>query len=84
MPRTCSQSDGFTPLYAACETGKHECVDLLLQSDATTDLAATDGRTSLFAACKYGKVSCVRLLLAAGADVDLPMEDGTTPYAALV
>ena len=41
-------SEGFTPLYTACQNGHESTVLLLLDRGAKINLAAKDGATPLF------------------------------------
>ena len=49
-----ADSNGFTPLYAACDKGDGDCVQLLLAAHAAVDQAASNGTTPLYAACDKG------------------------------
>jgi ankyrin repeat protein len=76
-------TDGFTPLLAACWHGDVRAVEALITAVAPRrldlDLAATkEGRTALHAACWRGHVQCAAALLDAGADVDITDADGRT------
>ena len=63
-------SNGETPLHAACSKGHAEIARLLIAHG--TDVNATDvnGRTPLYVACKGNHLGCARVLIANGAKVD--------------
>ena len=61
---------GVTPLHAACQEGHRECVELLLDNNASVDSVAADSQdTPLMTACEFGRHSCVEILLKAGASL---------------
>ena len=59
-------------LHVAAEEGYDSIVDLLLHSNATTDVnqQSEDGKTPLFMAVCSGHVDVANLLIGAGADVN--------------
>jgi ankyrin repeat protein len=59
--------DGKTVLHWAAESGRRECLELLLRAGASAVTAAEDGRTPLHAAALRGDEAAVARLLAAGA-----------------
>tara|TARA_B100002052_G_scaffold297468_1_gene328268 strand:- start:1053 stop:2153 length:1101 start_codon:yes stop_codon:yes gene_type:complete len=61
---------GVTPLYAACDKGHVQVVQLLLEKDVKVNQADKDGATPLFAACEKRHFDIVRLLLDNGVQVD--------------
>lgn len=75
-------SDGMTPLVAACHTSQHELVKELLAARADPNLAEADGQTPLIAAAENGNVQMIQNLLEAGADVDATDSDYQTPLMA--
>ncbi|KOO26889.1 ankyrin unc44 [Chrysochromulina tobinii] len=77
-----ADSDGATPLYAACYKGHGDCVQLLLAAHAAVDQASSYGVTPLYAACDKGHGDSVRLLLATHAAVDQADRKGVTPLHA--
>ncbi|KAL5022521.1 hypothetical protein ScPMuIL_001676 [Solemya velum] len=77
--------DGWTPLTAACELGKADIVNFLLQfmpgedgetfdkkktSSLKVDAQNSNGETALICAARWGHVDICKLLLQAGASVD--------------
>ena len=58
---------GNTPLHAACQEGRVECVELLLRVGAIVDRPGAGGVTPLIVACESQQLDCVRLLLGAKA-----------------
>ena len=57
-----------TPLHAACEKRKEQCVEVLLKAGAALNVQDCMGKTPLHFACEGLKSSTVQLLLNAGAD----------------
>ena len=70
-------SQGVTPLHAACLHGHAECVQLLLDAHAALDPRQKGGATPLIVATRQGHASCVARLLGAGADIARRDETGT-------
>ena len=70
-------SQGVTPLHAACLHGHAECVQLLLDAHAALDPRQKGGATPLIVATRQGHTSCVALLLGAGADIARRDETGS-------
>ncbi len=71
--------DGWTPLIVASLLGHVECVDALLEANATVDKMADDGSTALVHASRTDNFECAQALIDAGADVDLQTNTGWTP-----
>jgi ankyrin repeat/SOCS box protein 13 len=69
--------DGRTALYAACEGGNAQCVQLLIDAGAHIDLARDDKSTPLITAAYYGRDEVVEVLVAAGAKLHPRDSDGT-------
>ena len=68
-----------TPLTAAAHGGHVECVKILLDANATINLAASSGSTPLSLACQQGHEHVGEMLLVAGADINQPKTNGCTP-----
>ena len=74
-----------TALIWTAEGGHRECLNLLVQSQASVQTADNYGMTALIYAAHNGHDGCLRALLAAKADVQAAASDGTTAlmYSAL-
>ncbi|XP_013402582.1 ankyrin repeat, SAM and basic leucine zipper domain-containing protein 1-like [Lingula anatina] len=70
---------GGTPLHWAAFFGFTQCVRLLLQHGADTNIQTENGWTSLYIAAKRGHTQCVQLLLQHGADTSIQAEERKTP-----
>ena len=80
---------GVTALWAACQDGHHEIVELLLnpmkickeiKQGADPNLAKNDGCTPLWVAASQGNTKCIQVLIKYGADVNKPDKtQGATP-----
>ena len=74
-----TDKDGNTPLHIAAARGHKECVEALLQLDASTSLKNAAGKTELHIACVRGHVRIVKIvgknasLLATTKDSDSPL-----------
>jgi len=66
------ESDGCTPLLAACSQHhpQEELIDCLLQCGADPNAADSEGATPLQSVASSGSLTCLELLLASGAKVD--------------
>ena len=77
-------ADGSPPLIKACQRGRAEVVEALLQAGAS--LACTDvyGNDALWSACYSADLRTIGVLLKAGADLNRQNRIGATPliYAA--
>jgi hypothetical protein len=72
-------SDGFTPLWMACQNGNLEVARLLISEGADKEKAASDGWTPLLMACQNGHLEVARLLISEGADKEKAASGGWTP-----
>jgi hypothetical protein len=72
-------SDGFTPLYSAADSGHTDVAELLLANGAEVDATAKWGETPLAQAAARGHNEMVKLLLARGADVNAKDSADSTP-----
>ena len=68
--------EGIFALFAACEHGRLECAQLLLDAKATVDQQRDGGYSSLYCSSEYGQLDCARLLLESNATVDLVTDHG--------
>jgi ankyrin repeat protein len=50
-------TNGFTPLYAACVNGNIDIVNILLKYNSSVNLCNINGYTPLYAACRNGHTS---------------------------
>lgn len=74
-------TDGFTPLMRACESGRHAAVALLLQRGADAGARTQYGETVLTLAVQGGSEETVRLLLEHGADPNVMPGSGLPALA---
>jgi len=65
-----TRAGGETALILAAESGRLDCVQLLIKAQATLDLKF-GGRTALMAAAANGHEGCVKALVEAGATVNV-------------
>lgn len=72
-------SEGLTALHWACDRGKADLVELLLDRGSEINSQATDGQTPLHYAASCSHDSVVKILLANGADAGVKDADGATP-----
>ena len=72
---------GATPLWAACQNGSLEMVQLLLDAGANPNAALLSGETPLMVAARAGKAEIVKMLLAKKAD---PNKTATRKQTALM
>jgi thiosulfate/3-mercaptopyruvate sulfurtransferase len=77
-------ADGSLPLIKACQKGRAEVVEALLQAGAKLACADTYGNDPLWSACYSGDLRTIGALLKAGADLNRQNRIGATPliYAA--
>ena len=72
-------NEGHTALFAACEEGKTEVVEMLLDSNADPNVCTKEQQCSpLIIAAKNGHVKVVSQLLAKNAEIDYKDYDGWT------
>ena len=79
VTKNIQDNDGRTPLHAASAKGFLEVVKLLLESGASSSIAAHTGWTPLHAACNNGFVEVAKLFLNHGASTSVTMSSGQTP-----
>lgn len=60
-----------SPLFAACENGHQNNVQIILNNGRSVNHCRKDGRSSLYAACENRHTSTVQLLLKSGADLNI-------------
>ena len=77
-------SQGYSPLFTACQDGKAEIVAMLLEANADPALACFGGATPLYVACSKNHADVVKLLVKAGAPVDALANGYYTPMLACV
>ncbi|KAK7495736.1 hypothetical protein BaRGS_00012956 [Batillaria attramentaria] len=70
-------TEGFTPLFLACLSGRTETADFLIQNSADVNQISI-GLSPIHAACLSNNPETVRLLIAHGADINLKDYDGVT------
>lgn len=70
---------GSTGLHVACQEGKKEIAELLINNQATVDSPNVHGDSPLHMASKSGETECVKLLIEHKATVDSGYERGHTP-----
>ena len=76
-------TEGFTPLHAACQEGHRDIVAVLSAAGAKTDATDDEGSTPLFVAVCGRQVAIVDVLLNTPQPLDKPDARGNTPlYAA--
>lgn len=70
-----AEIDGFTPLLAATELSKQECMKVCIKYGANLDWRTTEtnqiiaGANALHLACFYGRLEAAKVLIAAGSDL---------------
>ena len=62
-------NDDRSPLYAACQGGYTDIVEVLLENNADINLFTFDGDSPLSISCSAGHSNIVEMLLKGGADV---------------
>ena len=73
------ESSGQTPLYIAAAENNYVIAEMLLTSNALTELCRVfDGTTPFMIACKFGNFLICDLLLSYGANVDTRDSEGRT------
>ena len=60
-----------TPLHAAAEAGRPDCVQVLLEHGANVNQAQEGGLTALHMAARHGHLDVIQLLLDAGAHMEV-------------
>lgn len=71
-------SDGKTPLHAACCFGNTDIVNLFIWKRADLDMIDVDLETPLHKACRKGYIDVIQNLLAFGADITKTNRDVQT------
>jgi hypothetical protein len=74
-----TDANGQTPLHVACEFGRSDVVQCLLQCAASVDVGDNFGNTPLHIVGGSGSVECCQILLEYGAAVDATNTSGRTP-----
>ena len=69
----------MSPLSIASFQGHLECVQLLLEANASPDDLTMFGETPLWLACQRGHAEVARLLVSAGASLNHADRDGVSP-----
>lgn len=69
----------MTALYTAAESGKIDCLTMLLNCGANPNQATSEGSTALHIAAQNGHIDCVKALIAAGANLNQTNKSGVTP-----
>jgi acyl-CoA-binding protein len=77
-----TDASGWTPLHWACDVGRVDIAQLLLQAHANPNAADTKGETPLHIALLTEDPELVRLLCEQGANVHLKSAAGTSPLEA--
>jgi len=72
-------SEKFTPLHLACDSGFIDSAVLLVQHGADVTTLDADDWSPLHFASSEGSLGCVELLIEQGADVNVQDDDGWTP-----
>ena len=80
--RTSPANGGSSPLFVASCKGHASCVSVLLESNATLELADVTGGSPLYGASYKGNAHCVALLVAARATASSRDQEGWTPLHA--
>ncbi|CAC5410686.1 unnamed protein product [Mytilus coruscus] len=76
-------SEGKTPLHAACCVGNNDIVSILISSDSDVNMLDVDFETLLHTACRNGSLCVIQTLLNHGADIHkLNREEHTPIYLA--
>ena len=71
-------TNGLTPLLAACASDKPEVIEYLLSKGASLDEKSVDGLTPLMIAASHNAANCVRKLVEVGVDINETSLDGRT------
>jgi ankyrin repeat protein len=58
-----SDNNGLTALHLACLNGHKDCVDFLVQSNASITAVDKEGRNAMHAVCLGGHLPCLEFLL---------------------
>jgi ankyrin repeat protein len=72
-------AEKMSALHRACELGRKDVVEYLLEKGANKEVKNYAGDTPLHIACKEGKYDIVKLLLDRGADIESRSDDQKTP-----
>ncbi len=74
----CDETDGITPLLAACMEKQDELITFLLDAGADVNMADKNDGTPLMVASQAGRVPLVRFFLKKGARVNCANNEGNT------
>ena len=75
------ESNGFTPLHLACNVGRSNLAEMLLDHGAEINAKDKNGMTPLHWAVAEEQMGCVQILLDRGADANMRHpESGLSPY----
>ena len=71
---------GWAPIHAACQNGRHVCIDIILDNGVDANLRTTDeiGYTPAIICCMNGHVKSLAILCDRGADLNLANKNGCT------
>ncbi|KAF8791198.1 Ankyrin-1 like protein [Argiope bruennichi] len=72
-------ANGWSPLLYACDCGKSQVVQLLLQNGARVDVFDVEGRAGLHLAAEHGHADVIEILLNHKAFVNVRTKRGMTP-----
>ena len=74
-------TNGFTALHLACQVGRSDLVEMLLDHNAEINAIDNNGMTPLLWAAAEEKMGCVQILLDRGADANMRHpETNLSPY----
>lgn len=67
---TMQNNSGIWPLIQACQQGRCDVLNFLLEQQADTDVLDPYGNNALWAACYAENSGCIEALILAGIDID--------------
>lgn len=70
---------GVAPLHLASQSGREECVEILINNGAFINIIDKHGETPLHYACRHNRSTCTLLLIERGANLNIQDECGNTP-----